>query len=171
MQKNHQSIEIDIDTILEGYKKLFTEENLTKTELTKTKRTLDQLENDSQNIKVEFNKTKLDELIKNLQNGKSTGMSGISNEMQKYARNDQTENKLVEVLAILFDKIFEYQIVPTNFNLNIIKPIIKDLKQATNTLKNLRAVTIADAIPNVFQNIILEIINVTHIAHPKQFGF
>ena len=171
MQATDQCIEMDIDSILDGYKKIFTTENLSKAELTETKKKLDHLEKNSIKVEVKVCRSKLEELIKCLPNGKSIGITGISNEMLKYSQIDQTENQLVNSMVILFNKMFEYQMVPTNFNLSIIKPLIKDKKKPSNILNNLRAVTIADAIPNLFQKIVLDLIQTTHRVHHKQFGF
>ena len=64
MQNSCQNIEIDIKTILEGYKKLFTTEKLTLTELNETKLKLQQQESNTEKIEVKINKTKLDQLLK-----------------------------------------------------------------------------------------------------------
>ena len=66
IQKGNQHIELDINTILEGYKQQFTTENMSTTELTETKTKLDHLEKNAKKIEVKTNKTKLDDLIKNL---------------------------------------------------------------------------------------------------------
>ena len=66
MQKGNHHIELDINTILEGYKQQFTRENMSTTELTETNTKLDHLEKNAKKIQVKTNKTKLEDLIKNL---------------------------------------------------------------------------------------------------------
>ncbi|RNA11416.1 hypothetical protein BpHYR1_038011 [Brachionus plicatilis] len=76
-------------------------------------------------------------------------MSNISNEMIKYCDS----KLLIKTLQICYGKIIEDSRVPTNFNISIIKPLIKDHMSPSNT----RPVAISDVYKSK--------------EHDKQFGF
>lgn len=76
-------------------------------------------------------------------NGKSNGYYGISNEMVKYTMNKDNK-RIAACYTILFNKIFESGTVPENFNISIIKPIIKDEKKPSNNKSNLRPVAVSN---------------------------
>ena len=70
--------------------------------------------------------------------------------------------------------MFEYQKAPTNFNLNFIKPIIKDIKRPSKTLKiitkNKQPKSSYHRRSQTSSKIFtLELMDVTNIVHAKHF--
>ena len=51
---------------------------------------------------------------------------------------------------------------PDNFNVAVIKPLVKDPRLAIDTTDNLRPVAISEALANLFEKILLFEINKTH---------
>lgn len=60
------------------------------------------------------------EFIDNLPNWKACGYSNETYEVFKYGKNEQ----LIIALKVFFDKIFQKGMIPENFNISIIQPII-----------------------------------------------
>ncbi|CAF1117913.1 unnamed protein product, partial [Brachionus calyciflorus] len=103
---------------------------------------------------------RLIKIIKELPNNKSSGMSGVCYEMIKYSENRN-----------IFETIINQQETPYLFNLSMIKPLVKDAKKTNSDISNLRPAAISDAISNLFESILLDMLNEHHNDHPKQFGF
>ncbi|RNA43332.1 RNA-directed DNA polymerase from mobile element jockey-like [Brachionus plicatilis] len=169
MQYVKQIITCPLADIRDANKKIFTnriqldvdERNV----LNELKEHLDRVESDSPKFKLEYGEMK--DVISTLKNGKSSGMSNISNEMIKYCDS----KLLIKTLQICYGKMIEYSRVPTNFNISIIKPLIKDHKSPSNTINNLRPVAISDVYSVMFEKILLGRIKLESKEHDKQFGF
>ena len=65
----------------------------------------------------------------------------------------------------------ELMIIPKNFNVSIIKPILKDQDKPTNDINNIRPISISNCFAQMFEKLIL--INSPNIliTHRNQFGF
>jgi hypothetical protein len=126
-QQTTQDIDMTIDVSTEEYKELFNvpfdstidKERITAELNEKIKTTPDEF--------TIIEESMVEEVIKDLKNGKSTGYLGISNEMVKYSVMGGSK-RVVEYLTILFNKMIESSKVPESFNISIVKPIIKDEK-------------------------------------------
>ena len=81
--------------------------------------------------------------------------------MVKYSYTETTA-RIVYFYEIIFNKIIESGVVPDNFNISIIKPLVKDNKKPINT---------SDFSPDVFEKALLVQIRITSPTHPKKFGF
>ena len=71
------------------------------------------------------------EIIAELGTGKSVGQAEVSNEILIYAKSE-----LVDCLISLYEKIFRTGIVPSQMNVAIIKPLIKDVNKPWNDISN-----------------------------------
>ena len=121
--------------------------NKIKMEFDKNMKELDKLSLENFNI----NKYELEAILKNLNNGKRSGISGLTNEMLKYGINDN----LLNYLKILFEIMFTHLVVPFHFNIAIVKLIIKDNKKPTDNIGNLRPISISDCLSNLLEQICL----------------
>ncbi|RNA26498.1 RNA-directed DNA polymerase from mobile element jockey-like [Brachionus plicatilis] len=169
MQYVKQIITCPLADIRDAYKKIFTNRIQSDVDesnvLNELKEHLDRVESDSHKFKLEYGEMK--DVISTLKNGKSRGMSNISNEMIKHCDS----KLLIKTLQICYGKMIEYSRVPTNFNISIIKPLIKDHKSPSNTINNLRPVAISDVYSVMFEKILLGRIKLESKEHDKQFGF
>jgi hypothetical protein len=125
----------------------------------------DEIKNDYD--KYEINEFAIERIIKNLDNNKSNGNNGISNEQFKYGISWQLTN----LLKSIFENMIQFNIMPINFNIGKITPIIKDSEGSHTDINNIRPITISDLISNIFERLLLNEIIKTHKDATKQFGF
>lgn len=110
-----------------------------------------------ENYTIDYNV--IESILKNLGNGKSTGIAGAQAEMFKYGTTPVLEN----IIKLILEKIINLNIMPYFFNVGIIKPIVKDLTKSNNEVKNLRPITISDCIANIYEKVMIHEIGKTHI--------
>jgi hypothetical protein len=130
---------------------------------------IDDFNKQYENTKFEY---KLDEslmnsIIKELNNNKAIGINKCSNEMFKNANNIN----LLKLITNFFRKSICYGILPPNFNISIIKPLIKDGKKRSNDQNNIRPISISDTFCTIFEKLLLVDIGRMHVNNKKQFGF
>ena len=109
----------------------------------------------------------IENVIKNIPNGKSVGSAGVSGEMFKYG----ISGELVKTLNMIFSKMINYQVMPYLFNVGIIKPIVKNENEDPNDINNLRPITISDVLANIYEKLIIIEMDKKHTHNDKQFGF
>lgn len=109
----------------------------------------------------------VDNILKQLKNNKAIGWAGVSNEMLKYAKCEE----LSKLLGRVFEIIINTGVIPTFFNISILKPLIKDEMKSSNDKGNQRPLSISDVFPSVLEKIINYFVKQQHVDHPKQFGF
>ncbi len=90
-----------------------------------------------------------------------------SNEMFKHNRS----KNLNKLLALFFTKVLQYGTLPENFNISIIKPLVKDGLKSHSDQNNIRPISVSDTISTILEKILLIHINGMHINNKKQFGF
>lgn len=167
--KNNK-LNIDIKALKENFYKQFNEKivnsdyNFEK----RIKQQVDEYYKEALKDKyIDIKSSDIKTILKNLRNGKAIGMNGVSNEMFKYASDTQ----LSELLAPLFNHIINYDIIPTNLNIGMIKPIKKDSKRNDNDLNNIRPITISDTISNIYEHVLMAKIEEKYQEEELQFGF
>jgi len=84
--------------------------------------------------------------------------------------NGITQNSK-DFILFFFNKIMELMIIPKNFNVSIIKPILKDQDKPTNDLNNVRPISISNCFAQIFEKLILIKSPNILITHRNQFGF
>ena len=99
------------------------------------------------------------EIIAELGTGKSVGQVEVSNEMLIYAKSDV----LVDCLISLYEKIFRTGIVPSQMNVAIIKPLIKDVNKPWNDISNTRPISISDVFSTILEKLLLQEIEKIHV--------
>ena len=169
-RKESHSVDVPIAVIKDEYTKLFNtgnETNPTLNLMNENKINEFMNINQSKTFKYKVGTLKVEDQMINLPNGKSVGISGVRNEMIKYCHSPL----LPITINILFEKMINFSVIPTMFNVSIIKPIIKNVNKDTADITNLRPVAVSDTLTNLFEAIILEILNNQHKDDKKQFGF
>ena len=61
--------------------------------------------------------------------------------------------------------------IPVNFNVSIIKPILKDPDKKTDELNNIRPISISNCLAQILEKLILLSSPKLKITHKNQFGF
>jgi hypothetical protein len=61
--------------------------------------------------------------------------------------------------------------IPKNFNVSIIKPILKDQEKSTEDINNIRPISISNCFAQIFEKLILLKSPKLAITHKNQFGF
>ncbi len=164
LDNKKQDIEADLESIREDFKKIFTiRNNVNKKHEEKINTAVDKFIKESfeliHNMVIDDNI--ISNYISDLSNGKSIGISQISNEMLK---NANTKN-LSTTIALIFEIIINHGVVPQRFNTSILKPLVKDVTKSTKEATNLRPLAISDAISNMFEKLMLHFIDVIYINH------
>jgi hypothetical protein len=67
--------------------------------------------------------------------------------------------------------MFKYGVIPDDFNITHIVPIIKDNNKPANTISNLRPISISNSLAQIFERIILNKIPELKQTHQNQFGY
>ena len=86
--------------------------------------------------------------LSNLRNNKKAEIDGISNEHMKYANS-----KMQYVIKFIMDTVLNTGIIPDEFNIAIIKPLLKDKTKADDDDTNIRQISISMCITNILENI------------------
>ena len=168
-QRKNIQVDMTIDELTKEYTTLFNEPFDASIDLEMVHTELHQLlEKEAEPVCISH-ETILS-IIKELPNGKSVGYHGISNEMVKYALSENSF-RIVDYYEIIFNKILETSVIPFDFNISIIKPLVKDRNKPTNVLTNIRPVATSDVTPSIFEKTLVSQIRKSSPTNPKQFGF
>jgi hypothetical protein len=76
-----------------------------------------------------------------------------------------------KIIFPFFSNIFKYGLIPSNLNVTYILPIIKDIKKPTNTINNIRPISISNPFAQIFERILLNKIPNILNTHQNQFGY
>ncbi|CAF1005022.1 unnamed protein product, partial [Brachionus calyciflorus] len=115
--------------------------------------------------KVDIDELKM--IINKLENNKSYGYAKVTNEMFKFG----SHGKLLNLIALIFETIINHNVMPKNFNIGIVKLLVKDVKKDNSDINNLRPLTISDTLTNIFEKLLLKEILKKYKFKSKQFGF
>ncbi|CAF0764440.1 unnamed protein product [Brachionus calyciflorus] len=170
MQRPKESVDISLDELKLHYQNVFTKRNKKDTfsDIIDEK-FVKEYTYKYQNVVFDYqiNTENITKLFEKLPNNKTIGINDVSNEMLKYSNN----KKLKEHLKNVFEIIINRQVIPYIFNTSIIKPILKDSKKSGSDIDNISPIAISDCLSNLFEAILLDILNKEHHDHQKQFGF
>jgi hypothetical protein len=161
-------VQVDIDELKNEFMKIFNDK-LIRSDDTPFKNRVSQFksDNDDKIYKDDISIETIEEIIKDLNSGKAIGINKCSNEMFK-----NTKSKIfVKLLSKFFSKILNTGIFPDDFNISIIKPLVKDGKKSPNDQSNIRPISISDTICTILEKLLLLEINKEYNDHKKQFGF
>lgn len=169
--RRNRAIESKIDLknidFIGYYSKLFSNERdennefhreIEKTVLAKEKT----LENEAYRSTISMGEVK--EALGNLSLGKSVGYDKIPAEMYFFGK----ETSLVVLLTWIIDSMFSSGYIPEDFNIALIRPIVKSDKP-TSDPADFRPISVSTTLSLVFENIIRSKISLS--IHSNQFGF
>jgi len=161
-------VQVDIETLKDEFMKIFNDK-LIKSDDTVYVNRVDEFKKENINIiyKEEITVDTIENVIKDLKVGKAIGINKCSNEMFKYNRN----KKFMHLLAKFYTTTINYGLLPDNFNISIIKPLVKDSKKSPNDQNNIRPISISDTICTILEKLLLIEINNKYTDDKKQFGF
>jgi hypothetical protein len=169
MSRKDNNVNIPINDLENHYKILFNSHNNINP---------DQMQDDDEKLKlklqemeqkyekIELKKIDVEEVIRSLPNGKSAGYSTLVYENYKFC----TSNELIKALTAMFNSMIRNTITPNDFNLSIIKPLIKDEKQI-HEVSNTRPVAVSEPDNNIFERLILNEVNKDYKEEDEQLGF
>ncbi len=115
----------------------------------------------------EISSSRLVKIIGKIKLNKASGQAKTKGEYIKYGCCPE----LIKLLKYIYETIINYDIKVKNFNIGLIKPIVKDTNKNWDDISNLRPITISDIISTIYEKIILEEIEINHPNIDKQFGF
>ncbi len=168
MKRDNKRLNIDIEKIKQKYEELFNNSliiNESKREEAE-KIIKEFLADETESRKIELRTIDIEIILKNLPNNKKPGVSGLMNEHLKYGMCDE----LVLLLKQLFETMINTGVFPDDFNIALITPLIKD-KSVLDDPNNTRPISVADVLTNLFEKIMLKVIDSEKSDEDEQFGF
>ncbi len=175
---------IHIDKIRKEFENLFNQKLLSdEGKERQAKLDLDNLINNNQNaprIDVEVDIDTIYSIINGMSNGKMAGHCGVSADMIKslsfkYKINPDDlvheYSPMVKIIYNLIKIIIHKNVFPTNFNISIIIPLLKDLTKSKSDITNIRPISISNYLANIYEKFILKKIDARYAQSKKQFGF
>ena len=117
---------------------------------------------------IKISEMAVSEKINALKPGKSTGFSGVTNQMFRFANACPEISKSIKEI---FEIMINHTITPKLFNIALLKPLVKDPGKSTQETNNLRPVAISDVISNLFESIILDQVRKDYVDDKLQLGF
>jgi len=170
MQRDNKKVNVDIDKLKNKFEKLFNESIVKNEE--QRKKAEDELKKfkeknkDVMGDKV-FSLDMINKILSNLPNNKKPGVDGISNEHMKYANGEE----LRILIKFIMETTINTGVMPDNFNVAIIKPLIKDKTKPDDDENNTRPISISMVITNIYEKIILRSVDGQKEDVDEQFGF
>ncbi len=111
--------------------------------------------------------SRINSILRELENGKTSGHLGVENEMLKYANSPTLTKIILHILNLIINEGKTSML----YNVGIIKPIIKDPNGDNTSVDNIRPITISDWISIIFEKITLSHLMDKFNESPAQFGF
>ncbi len=164
------NINIPIETLKAHYEELFNKKHNIKPEVQKDedkkfKENCEKFKKEYYDFKLE--PAHLSSLILDLPNGKACGLSNLTYEHLKHC----SSYTFLLYLSKMYEVMIKFSVVPENFNLSVLKPLIKDPKLSSESTDNLRPVAISEVLANLFEKILLWELRKYHVEADEQFGF
>ncbi|CAF0747706.1 unnamed protein product [Brachionus calyciflorus] len=163
-------ITIDLDDAKIEIEKLFNHGEVINKEIEdKSEEKLDEFMEKNSTTKYDYkiNSEELISIIKNLSSNKAAGYNKITNEMFKYGISE----KLVDILKLVYESLINYNINLKEFNIGLVKLLVKDKSKDPSDINNLRPLTISDTITIIFEKVILSEIRNSYNSSKNQYGF
>ena len=100
---------------------------------------------------LQFSTIQISTAIGQLNKGKAFGYDNVSAEMLIYAESEVIN----QTLANFYSAIFNFNIIPTNFNISLVTPIPKN-KELPKHPSNFRPISVSTVFANVFELLLLD---------------
>ena len=112
-----------------------------------------------------FSNDDIEKVISSLKNNKAVGYDFISNEMLKNSNCPE----IITILSFIFNQMFKYGYVPSNFNTALVTPIPKKGEQ--NSPKDFRPISVSTCYATIYEKLIMMKINNNKLISDNQFGY
>ena len=168
-----KDVSIPQDALFNHYSTFFTDNinNLTEEQIdisAKVKEFLNNYSTPQNEEDLPFFKFEiLEEILKELEDSNVKGHDGLTYSYLKKCAS----NKLTCILWNFFNLFIKYNVIPDNFNISIIKPIIKDQNKNSDDINNIRPLSISNCLSQIFEKLILKSSPELNKIHKNQFGF
>ena len=116
---------------------------------------------------VEMNPIWLDSALKETRMSRVCGFDGVSS----YMLLNFMSGKMRYCLSNFYNFLFKQGVIPTDFNVSVIRPILKDRKKPSDDVSNLRPISISNTMAQIYERILLNMLPQLHHTHRNQFGF
>ena len=114
-----------------------------------------------------FTMDQLDYALNDIENSVVKGYDSISYSMLKNSISSVSKN----MLLFFYNTMLFSSKVPTNLNISIIKPILKDIDKKSDDFNNIRPISISTCFAQIFEKLVLIRSPKLKISHNNQFGF
>lgn len=165
-----KNVSIEPDKLLDHYRNFFFDDqsSLSDAQLLIKDEVKTTYDNYSPPSNIPFFKLRhLEDIIKELKSSEVKGFDSITYNLIKRAGSE----KLNHCLLSFFNNLLIYNCVPDDFNVSIIKPIIKDQNKNAGDINNIRPISISNCLSQIFEKLILFSSPELHKIHKNQFGF
>ena len=165
--KKNMEVDMNIDNVAQHYDQIFNDPLNVKPEIIASviDNNKDIILNNFYPINLNLCEFKL--ALKMCSNSKVCGNDSISS----YMINGCETHFIESIIYKFFCYIFQLSIIPKDFNFTHIIPIIKDITKPTNTINNLRPISISNTFAQIFERILLHKLPILNQTHQNQFGY
>ena len=166
-----QEIQININELERHYAKIFSEDSTLENEFQQTVNeeviTFEK-QNKLNNVnKILFSRSDVESALKQSSNSKSIGNDEINPFLLKHSGS----KLMINIIMELFNNILNSGYFPENFNMCLIKPILKNKSKSNKDIDNVRPIAISNSLAQLFERIILNKNYDKFNTHENQFGF
>jgi hypothetical protein len=154
ISRSSSTINVPIETLKKHYEDLFNvKHNIKPDAQVNENNKLEENKNKFSKAKFDYmlDPAKLNDLILDLPNGKACGLSNLTYEHIKHC----SSFTFLLYLSKMYETMVRFSVIPENFNVSILKPLIKDPKASSETTDNLRPVAISEVLANLFEKLLL----------------
>ena len=151
-RKLEKEVTIPPDHLKDHYSNFFKESNVDLSEeqneiSLKVKSLFDSYSNQKLTDLPLFKQEILDQIFKDLDYSTVKGFDFLSYNMIKKC----TSAKLTKLLLEFYNMFIKLNVTPTNLNISIVKPIIKDQNKNSNDFNNIRPISISNCLAQIFE--------------------
>ena len=164
-----KDVTISNKDLIDHYKNFFKESNVFTTDQKEISRKVKSL-SDNYSIPSNLKLFELFQIEMILEEMKSSKVKGHDSIFYDLIKNISTINFKYYLLEF-FNQLLSTNTIPDNFNISIIKPILKDLEKNSNDTNNIRPISISNCFAQFLEKLILLRSPKLKIIHKNQYGF
>jgi hypothetical protein len=164
-----KSVTISNKDLVDHYKNFFKESNVLtpeQKEISQKVKNLSESYSIPTNLKV-FELYQIEIILDEVKSSKVKGHDKLFYDLLK----NTTTIKFKYYLLAFFNQLLSTNTIPTDFNISIIKPILKDTEKSSNDTNNIRPISISNCFAQFLEKLILISSPKLRIIHKNQFGF
>ena len=164
-----KTVTISNENLVDQYKNFFKETNEFTTEqkeISQKVKNLSESYNIPENL-ILFNIYQIQIILDELKSSQVRGHDSIFYDLIKNCHS----NKLKDCLLSFFNQLLSTNTIPNNFNISIIKPILKDTDKSSEDKNNIRPISISNCFAQFLEKLILLNSPKLKIINKNQYGF